>query len=250
MEFSELDEKLRVFETAYDFSVPPGNYLIARIDGKGFTRLTKELIAFEKPFDSRFHEMMVATTEHLLQCGFRIVYGYTQSDEISLLFDLEEDIFGRKTRKYHSILAAETSAKFSLLLGQVAAFDCRLSILPNVEFVYDYFRWRQEDAFRNALSAHCYWLLREQGKGVQAATDFLSGKSKSDKNELLFANGINVNDLPTWQKRGTGLYWQTYQKEGFNPVQQQKILAERRRVAADEELPMGEEYIHFLKRLL
>jgi tRNA(His) 5'-end guanylyltransferase len=37
------------------------------------------------------------------------------------------------------------------------------------------------------------------------------------KNELLFQNGINFNDVPTWQKRGTGVYWETFQKEGFNP---------------------------------
>ena len=46
-------------------------------------------------------------------CGFRIVYGYT------------------------------ASAKFSILLGSVAAFDCRICELPNVPLVVDYFRWRK-----------------------------------------------------------------------------------------------------------
>ena len=34
-------------------------------------------------------------------------------------------------RKYNSTLAGEASAKFTLLLGSVASFDCRISQLPN-----------------------------------------------------------------------------------------------------------------------
>lgn len=33
--------------------------------------------------------MVVSTAEHLMNCGFRVVYGYKQSDEISLLFHPE-----------------------------------------------------------------------------------------------------------------------------------------------------------------
>jgi tRNA(His) 5'-end guanylyltransferase len=29
---------------------------------------------------------MLVTVEHLMECGFRVIYGYNESDEISLLF--------------------------------------------------------------------------------------------------------------------------------------------------------------------
>src|ERR1043165_4415266 len=131
MKFDELDERMRVFETAHDLCVLPGLHMVARLDGRSFTRLTKEVHAFEAPFDVRFRDMMLATVEHLMaDCGFNIVYGYTQSDEISLLFALEETSFQRKLRKLHSILSGEASARFSLLLGAIAVFDCRISQLP------------------------------------------------------------------------------------------------------------------------
>jgi tRNA(His) guanylyltransferase len=38
------------------------------------------------------------------------------------------------------------------------------------------------------------------------------------KNELLFQNGVNFNDLPNWQKRGVGLYWETFEKQGVIPL--------------------------------
>jgi len=189
---------------------------------------------------------MVATVEHLMNCGFRVVYGYTQSDEISLLFHRDEGLFDRKLRKYNSVLAGEASACFSLRLGGIACFDCRLSQLPTEQLVVDYFRWRQEDATRNALNAHCYWLLRKEGKSVKEATNFLIGHSTSQKNELLFSRGINFGKLPAWQRRGLGLYWETYEKVGVNPKTNEQIKAARRRIKVDLELPMKEAYEQFL----
>jgi tRNA(His) 5'-end guanylyltransferase len=250
MTFDDLDKKMRVFETTNDPVVLPGIYIVARIDGRGFTKLTKDRHAFEAPFDVRFRDNMVATTAHLMDCGFRVVYGYTQSDEISLLMERADDSFGRKVRKYNSILAGEASAKFSLLLGDHAAFDCRVCQLPTPELVRDYFRWRNEDAHRNALGAHCYWMLRKGGAGVNEATNRLLGMSTADKNELLFQGGVNFNDVPLWQKRGVGLYWETYEKAGTNPKTGETVNATRRRLKQDFELPMREEYGQFIVNLL
>ncbi len=250
MKFNELDSKMRVFETASDICVLPGIHMVARIDGRNFTRLTKEIHNFEVPFDFRFRDYMIATTQHLMQCGFRVIYGYTQSDEISLLFHLDETAFERKLRKYNSILAGEASAKFSLLLSDLATFDCRICQLPTLELVVDYFRWRNEDANRNALNAHCYWMLRNQGKSVKEATNFLLRISVAEKNELLFQNGINFNELPNWQKRGVGLYWEIFEKAGVNPMNDEETSAQRRRIKIDLDLPMKDEYGQFISDLL
>jgi tRNA(His) guanylyltransferase len=64
-----------------------------------------------------------------------------------------------------------------------------------LDLVVDYFRWRNEDAHRNTLNAHCYWLLRKQGKGVGDATSALKGMSVADKNELLFQSGRSPGRL-------------------------------------------------------
>lgn len=250
MKFDELDKKMRIFETAHDYCVLPGMYIVARIDGRSFTRLTKEIHKFNSPFDERFRDMMIATTRHLMQCGFNVIYGYTESDEISLLFHPQETAFGRKMRKYNSLLAGEASAKFSLLLGDLAAFDCRLCELPNISLVCDYFRWRNEDAHRNALNGYCYWRLREEGKSVGVATKTLEKMSVAEKNELLFSRGINFNDVPNWQKRGTGLFWKSYEKKALNPITNQQTIAQRRDIHIELDLPMKDEYSDFIKNLL
>ena len=145
-------------------------------------------------------------------------------------------------RKYNSTLAAEASAAFSLALGKAAAFDCRMVPLPTLERVQDYFLWRQEDAHRNSLNAHCYWMLRKEGKTVQEATKALEGQSVSFKNELLFSKGINFDQLPSWQKRGVGVWKEQYEKEGHNPVTGKSGTAVRSRLKVEYELPLGESY--------
>ena len=98
MKFDELDKKMRVFETAHDYCVPPGIFIVTRLDGRNFTRLTKELHDFVAPYDERFRDLMVDTAAHLMECGFRVTYAYTESDEISLLLHPSDITFGRKTR--------------------------------------------------------------------------------------------------------------------------------------------------------
>lgn len=250
MKFDDLDKRMRIFETAHDHHVLPGLYMVARIDGRTFTRLTREIHQFEAPYDVKFRDHMLGTTQHLLQCGFRVIYGYTQSDEISLLLHLDDTSFGRKLRKLNSVLAGEASAKFSMLLGDVASFDCRISQLPSPEEVANYFSWRQEDATRNALNGHCYWLLRDEGQSATQATTFLQGMSVSAKNEFLFQHGINFNDLPGWQKRGMGVYWESYEKEGHNPLTGEVVTATRRRIKVDFELPIKDTYRTFIGSLV
>ena len=250
MKFDELDSRMRVFETSHDLCVLPGLHIVARLDGRNFTRLTKEVHPFEAPFDIRFRDMMLATVEHLMACGFNVTYGYTQSDEISLLFSLDENTFNRKLRKLNSILAAEASARMSLLLGDMACFDCRVSQLPTVNDVIDYFRWRNEDAHRNALNAHCYWCLRKDGKNVNEATSKLVGLSVAAKNELLFQRGVNFNDLPIWQRRGVGVCWEEYDKPAENPMTGEKVVARRRRLRRELALPMKDAYSDFIRELI
>lgn len=248
MKFNELDRRIRLLEGADDPSVVPGLPLVVRLDGRGFTKLTKETHPFDAPFDERFRDLMIETTRHLMQCGFQPVYGYTQSDEISLLLPPEDMTFGRRRRKLLSVLAGEASAKFSILLGDTACFDSRISPLPDRQTVIDYFRWRSEDAHRNALNAHCYWLRRKAGESARSVTDGLDRMSTREKNEFLFAKGINFNDLPDWQKRGIGVFWEDYRKDAVNPVTGEAVKADRRRLTHDLHLPMKGKYDDYIAR--
>jgi tRNA(His) guanylyltransferase len=246
---ADLEARMRPYETTLDTPVPPGFTIVARLDGRGFTRLTRELCQFEAPFDPRFRDLMAVACRRLMDCGFNVRLAYSESDEISLLFDPAEACFGRKPRKWISVLAGEASAAFSLALGQTASVDARLSVLPGREQVIDYFRWRMADAARCCLNGHAYWLLRRQGLTARAASEHLLGLGRADKHELLFQAGINLDALPTWQKRGFGVYWVDTPRTGRNPLTGQTTTTRRRTLEVDLELPWGAEFDLALGRL-
>lgn len=250
MNIDAMDAKLRPFELVSDYVALPELYLVARLDGRGFTKLT-EARRYEKPFDAVFHKAMVDTAEHLAAgCGLKIRYAYTQSDEISLLMDRKEVSFNRRLTKLLSVLAGEASAFLSLAMNCKAAVDCRISQLPTEQLVVDYFRWRAEDAFRNSLNSHTYWLLRKQGHSARASDSIMRKMRNEDKHEALFKAGIVFGDLPGWQRSGTGLHWVEVPHQGHNPLTGEEVWVTRRRLHREPDLPRGKAYDEFLLRLI
>jgi tRNA(His) 5'-end guanylyltransferase len=200
------------------------------------------MMDYEVPFDVRFRDSMVVTLKRLMDCGCKLRLAYAQSDEISLLFDPDEQLFNRKHRKWLSILAGEASAALSLSIGRHAVMDCRIIELPTDQLVVDYFRWRMEDAGRNCLNSHAYWILRKAGRSVAEATSTISGQSNEQKHELLRANGLSYDALPLWQKRGYAVVLESYAKEGYNPLTKETETAKRSRQREIFELPSGGDY--------
>ncbi len=243
----DFEGRMRRLEYFHALKCPDGAWVVLRLDGRGFTRFTEE--RFEKPFDERFHGHMVATARAVLE-DFGGVYAYTESDEISVLLPRGWAHFDREVEKAVSVSAGLASAVFSLACGTAAHFDARVVVAPTDEQVVDYFRWRQADATRCALNGWCYWTLRKERLDARAATKQLSGLTVADKNELLFRRGVNFNDLPAWQKRGTGLTWEEYPHAGRNPLSGEGVMTTRRRVREDRELPMGDGYSAMIASLL
>jgi tRNA(His) 5'-end guanylyltransferase len=247
MDSDGFEKQMRSLEYFHSLRLLPGAWVVIRVDGRGFSQFTES--RFNKPFDLGFHRMMVQTASALLE-GLHGIYAYTESDEISVLFRPNWDLFDRSLEKIVSISASIASSTFTHAYGSIVSFDSRVWLGVDKSQVVDYFRWRQADATRCALNGWCYWTLRQAGESARMATAMLDGQSVAFKNELLFQHGINFNELPTWQRRGVGLYWEEYEKQGYNPIQEKEVVTLRRRVKLDEEMPMKEAYEEFIYRIL
>ena len=243
---SDFETTMRGFEYYHSLKLLPDTYTVIRVDGKGFTKFTSD---YDKPFDLNFHENMCKVAEALME-GLNGVYCYTESDEISLLLKPNFDLYDRELEKIVSISAAIASANMSLLTGRVAQFDSRVWVGINKERVVDYFRWRQADASRCCLNSWCYWTLRKDGKSASQATKILDKQTKEFKHELLFSYGINFNDLPLWQRRGTGLHYQDYVKIGYNPKTQESVECSRRKIVLNKELGLKDDYNNFIMDII
>src|SRR6185437_13588303 len=131
--------------------------IYARIDGRSFTRFTRGM---DRPFDLRMTHAMIETTKYLVQSTHALV-GYTQSDEISLIWLAdapESDIFfSGKVQKMVSVLASMAAAKFARAIppqfaDRLPHFDCRVFQIPSRTEAANVFLWRAMDARKNAIS--------------------------------------------------------------------------------------------------
>lgn len=247
MNHDAFEKRMRELECFHMLKALPGAWLVVRVDGHSFSRFTS--LHYKKPFDTTLHGLMVETATKVMT-QLHGSYAYTESDEISVLFKPDWDYFDREVEKIVSISASIAAAVFTHASGKLAHFDSRVWLGATKQQVIDYFRWRQADAERCGLNTWCYWTLRNDGMSVAQATATLARKTVSDKNELLFQHGINYNDLPVWQRRGTGIVWETYEKAGFNPKSQTAVTALRRRTRVDEALPMKDAYSAYIGAIL
>lgn len=251
MNFKDFDTQMRAFQQSLDQCIPDGTYMVARLDGHGFSKFTKK-IGYKKPFDIEFHNLMSHVLQTLMrQSNLQIIYGYTQSDEISLLFAPNEQAFNRKTRKYNSLLAGLASAAASTYLNQIVTFDCRIIPLPDVSRVHDYFIWRRLDAYRNAINGYCYWTSRQEDKmSARQATSILKEKDIAWKYQFLADHDIDINTIPSWQKFGVGMKFHTITKEAYNPITNETGTCLRRELETIDILPSNPDYRQMLSDIL
>ncbi|AXQ68847.1 tRNA-His guanylyltransferase [Caulobacter phage CcrPW] len=173
----------------------------ARIDGRGFSKFTRGM---DKPFDPRMSAAMIETTKYLVQHTGALI-GYTQSDEISLVWkapDYKSSIFfNGKITKMTSVLAGLATAAFGKEIrgwapyeDRLPCFDARVLQLPQDYEAANMLLWRALDAERNAVSmlAQAHFSHKE-----------LQGKTQRHMHEMLAGKGVKLTDYPEAAQRGT-----------------------------------------------
>ncbi|MDX1532620.1 MAG: tRNA(His) guanylyltransferase Thg1 family protein [Nitrosopumilaceae archaeon] len=181
----------------------PGLPVYARIDGRTFSKFTKGM---NRPYDQCMARAMIETTKYLVEQTNACI-GYTQSDEISLVWyspDPKSEIFfGGRVQKMTSQLAALASVKFlqqamqywpEKVENKLPTFDARVFMLPNLSEATNCFVWREWDATKNSktMAASHYYSHKE-----------LHEKSGEQKVDMLLKKGVLWNAYPAFFKRGT-----------------------------------------------
>lgn len=202
----DFGDRMKSYEKVYTSQrISPPDVLCVRIDGKGFSKFTK---GFDKPFDNGLSKAMVMTTQRLVKETHAAI-GYTQSDEITLIYTPNENgheyIFGGKSSKLNSILASMAAANFNHFIKEtspikyagrgLAYFDCRAFAVPSIIEASNVLLWRTQDARKNSISALFRWTAGHRA---------MDGLDQSQMKEYLLENhSVDWNDLPNKYKYGT-----------------------------------------------
>lgn len=201
MKKDDLGNRMKTYESVTKTHLIRRSPVIIRLDGKAFHTWTRGL---NRPFDLKFHLLMVKTTKFLCENIQNAIFGYTQSDEISILMKdwskLNTDAwFNNEIQKIISVSSSLATGFFNNKAIKVfnhkplAFFDSRVFNIPFAE-VTNYFIWRQQDATRNSVQ--------------MLARSIFSHKQLHKKNNQIIMNmlmerNINWDDLDIWKKRGT-----------------------------------------------
>lgn len=189
---------------------------LIRIDGRCFSKWTKGL---GRPYDERMVRAMIETTKFLVD-ETKAVIGYTQSDEITLVFSPRNIFFDGKIFKMESNAASLAAVKFNSLVPglipekreKLASFDARAWGTPSLDEAVNALIWRELDATKNSISMAARSCFSHKS---------LHGLNGGQMQERLYQErGINWNDYPSFFKRGTYV-----QRRRKNVVLSQEELA-------------------------
>lgn len=196
----DFGNRMKAYEAVEtDRKLDPMLPIYARIDGRAFSTFTRGM---ERPFDGRMTDAMVETTKHLLHASHARM-GYTQSDEISLVWladKPESDVlFSGKVQKMVSVLASMAAAKFATVIPdewrvRLPHFDARVFQLPSREEAANAFLWRAMDARKNAIS------MVAQSRFSHKA---LHGKDQGMMLAMLAEAGVDFETIPACYRRGS-----------------------------------------------
>lgn len=258
----ELGKRMKEnYEYAYRFHLTKRMPVILRIDGRAFHTFTRD---FYKPYDRLLMDTMQETMKEICaNIGGNCVFGYTQSDEISiLLIDYKRfnssAWFDNNLQKLCSISASMATLYFNKIFArnvdafendvnqpgwneqeinynydlldkykqaiiEGGMFDTRAFNIPKEE-VCNYFYWRQVDAVRNSI---------EMAGFANFTPEEMHKKTQSQVQEMLFSQkGINWNEYPADCKQGAC----TYRRE-FKSTDEEGNDCIRHRWVIDQEIP-------------
>ncbi len=225
----DITGKIAQYEYFKGNKIPLDIGFIVRLDGSNFSKFTE---IYKKPFDKEFQNLMAYISKNLFNRLTEAFEVTTHSDEISIYFNKETEIFNRRHEKIVSEISGMASSLLSMKTGKFAYFDARVILMPTKRMFDEYRKDRWLDAFRGCVNSVSYWGLRQENKlNKRQATKKLKNLTSKQKQELIFQEfGINVAQLPAWQKQGLRFKRIEYKKEGYNPLTMEKILVMRNRI--------------------
>lgn len=153
--FKDKENQLRTF-------VDTDKIVGLRLDGRAFHTFTR---GFEKPYDLNLMNAMDEATRTVMKKAFgKVLFGYTQSDEISIFLPAKGSLdvmdFKGSIQKMVSISASTATVGFLKGLGNEGintedlypTFDSRVFLLDNADELQKYMDWRRLDARKNAFT--------------------------------------------------------------------------------------------------
>ena len=225
----DLQRSLERFESYNDGFILPDTFLVVRLDAHRMGEWGT--LDAEYPCGPTVTKALHDTARMLMTSTFRVLVSFVHGDEISLLIDPTETLNPMRRSKLISTISSAAAVHFVRASGKEALFEARLSELPTVERVIEYFFWQRRYCFRNAVTIALRSALLKSGLSAEEAEKFIHGVSEQARLAKLAEMGVSIQDITHTTRRGALFTWETLLHNG----------REHFRLAANTTLPDDDE---------
>lgn len=269
------NKSMKDFEIYSNLKVSQSNKIIIRLDGRNFHSLSKDL-KFKKPYDARFAKAMSnVCTDIMKEFSPSFIYCFSDEISILLneipfngrvekldsvfasfassslssrllteypidherLFNVENfeqefDKFKKSLGFYNKNITDEENL---FIYSKPISFDSRIIPMSTNE-VPEYFKWRQDESWRNCINAYGLWSLRKKYP-ADAAASKLFGLDLSDIKDMMAEEGVNFDEIDNWEKRGFAVYKNIHHVKQYNKKTDSQELVTKKYLFRDFGLP-------------
>ena len=280
-----MNKNMKELEIYSNLKISKSNPIIIRLDGRNFHSLSNDL-NFIKPYDPRFAKAMSGVcTDIFKEFSPRFIYSF--SDEISIL--LNELPFNGRVEKIDSVFASMASSslttrllreynidndklfdvdesnldfeRFKNIMGikeesrddfltysKPISFDSRIIPISPQE-IPEYFKWRQDESWRNCINSYGRWALKSEYPADVAASK-LFGLNLNEIKDILEEKNIQFDDIDTWKKRGFAIYKNINTIKKYDKQLDKDVVEKRKYLYRDFSLPKFDRQFFVKKEII
>lgn len=192
--------------------------IVIRLDGVGFGKALKD-----KPLRDQFvHKALIEGCRKLM-LFFNADFCHVVSDEVNL-YMFKDLPYGGRVFKILSISSAILSSSVSLNLGRELYFDARIILLNKHSLAIPYLLYRARVGYNNYVSKLYSTLVSKELSKLNTMINNLASK------------GIKIP--LDWRSTGSCLFFDTIDKNGFNPITKESVVVKRRIVRYSDSIEL------------
>lgn len=213
-----IGERQEMYKSSHDYEIMRRLPIIIHIDGRNFSKLTKNL---SKPYSTHLSKVMADAMLYTITEIQGSVFGFAFADEVSIIVRNDQTIDTEPwlNNKIQQIVSSASSI-FTLAFYKIAStldleseligdpiFKSYVWAVPSLHEASNYIIYRQQECYKSALRLAAIHEISKK-VGQKKAFDLIQGRSVEEKIDILEKyTGINFHEYyPSYFYNGIATY--------------------------------------------
>lgn len=178
---SKFNDRMLAMEKKSTVSLDTDKYIVVRLDGQNFHSYHQQFGG--EHFSDFMQDAMNYALRYLMTKVPYITFGYTNSDEITVIMKPDAQYMNNRVEKVVSLMASYVTGAFNQFtqFEELAGFDARVFMADTRSDALDSLSYRQEAGKRNSVNTYARQFLTKQE---------MLRHNPAELEEMLLARGV------------------------------------------------------------